>query len=448
MAPQPLNSTDSIQLNPGRAIGEAGDGRGVAGSHMFEDETVEAAVFDPVAATWGAPQLMRGVGAWEEQQYTRMEVARTDDGAVLVEDGNGRLFAHHVVGDAWTHAELTSVPNKRYIFDVEPAPDGRVAVLVMSQTAWDQPSALHVAFFDPSTDAWSPGPHVFVDDPALAPFIAQIVFDTDDGDAMVVFITQPFDANWPRTGELHRFDAETQTWSQLRSDTGYVWWVDIRELEPGEFVYYPLIGEDEGGSYFFTEMDGLGDPTDVPFPDDYVDGTLRKITFEWDRVDMSKGTLEYRTYARDDAVGNVDTLPIGSGSSPVDFTSTHAIAKGGRAYATWWEWGPPFTMRAAVHDGAWSETTVLGSHNNHIGPTSLTVNEQGDAVVGWSPTCGGPCPDDPTRLAGYTVADGCWHEGLVLDEGADAIAYTFSSTTDFVISTVGAGHQARLFSCM
>src|SRR5262245_25282433 len=151
MSPQPLNSTASIQLNPGRTIGEGGDGRGVAGSHMFEDETAEAAVFDPVAATWGAPQVLRNVGPWEEQQYTRMEVARTDDGAVLLEDGNGRLFAHHLVGDAWTSVELTSIPDKRYIFDVEPAPDGRVAVLVMSQTSWDQPSALHVAFFDPST---------------------------------------------------------------------------------------------------------------------------------------------------------------------------------------------------------------------------------------------------------------------------------------------------------
>jgi hypothetical protein len=423
----------------------------VTATHLYSDATVDVTVFDPVAQTWEEPVALRTVGRWTAEEHTKIEVQPTPDGAIVFEDANGRLFAHRLAGDDWSSTELASVPNKRYVHATKVAPDGRIAVLVKSWVEWDGPSALHLVYYDVEADGWAPDPEVFLDDPALALFRGELAFG-EDGDVMLTFISQPFDANWPRTGELHHFDAQTQEWSQHYEYEGYIWWTSVRPIATGTFAFFPEISEVEGGSYFFTEAGGLGDQTDVPFPDDVVGTSFRRVWLEWETFDDPEAgtdTIRYQTYSREDSVGEVDMIDVYDESSPVEHTATHRVAKNGRAYVFWWQWGPPYTVRVVTHDDddGWSTPTILGSHSNQIGPSSLTVNDQGDAVAAWSPTCGGPCPEDPTVVAGYSADENCWHEAVVLDSGADAFAHPFSVTRDFAITTVGTGFQGRFLSC-
>ncbi|HWB76116.1 MAG TPA: hypothetical protein VG755_14200 [Nannocystaceae bacterium] len=442
-APISLKNGDTGQLNPGRGVSETGDGRGVAASHFYFDELVSATVFDPVGPSWGVPQTLRDAGPWEEQQHTRVEVRPTPDGAVVFEDANGRLFAHQLAGDSWDSAELTSVPDKRYILNVTPAPDGRIAVLLTSEVAWDQPAALYLAYYDVAGAAWSPGPEVFIDDPTLEVLSAEILFASDDGDAMVSWLAPPFDWNWPMLAEVRHFDAQTQHWTSVYEYSGYVWWSYLRELEPGEFVFYPEILEVEGGSYFFTEETGFGEQTDVPFPDDYVDGELRKAWF-----DTEANVLGYRTYTREDPVGVVDELDISLPTAGVDYFATQLTAKHGRAYAFWPLYGADTSARVAVHtDAGWSTPTVLQHHPNSIGPSYLAVNDEGDAAVSWSPSCGGPCPGDPTMVARYDAEADCWNEAMALEAGADGYTHPFSTTRDFLVTSVGDDFYGQMLSC-
>lgn len=129
--------------------------------------------------------------------------------------------------------------------------------------------------------------------------------------------------------------------------------------------------------------------------------------------------------------------------------STRTVAVGGRGYALWSTTGGAPSVRVAVHDAdGWTDSIIVGTPSNPIGPTQLAVAANGDAFAAWSPACdGGPCASDPTSVAGYTAADDCWHEGRALQSGADAYGYGLPQTTGFLVTTVGSGYEARFMHC-
>lgn len=443
-APASLNDGANEERNPGRDVAELPDGRGLAASHYLADGRVTAAFFDPMAATWETPDILRDAGEWNSIEYTTVAVVPTADGAVVVEDANGDVFAHdYDLG--WGQAEFDAVPGYRYLLDVEPTPDGRVAALV--STTLDPfvgVGALYVALFDPAAGEWSPDPVALLDDPLRDIDRATIAMASDDGDAVVAFASLPEVGNYPRTVELHHYDSETEAWTLAHTLTDVEFFIPgVRELEPGQFAYAANIYGEVLRP--FDEDLGVGDPIAARFPDDYAEGTMRSVEFGLEGYDgAATESLTYRSYSWDDPEGTTDVLDI-----PTPIETREVFAQDGRGYAYWTTNGATYDSYVAVHgpDG-WADPVLLGSATHAIFRSSIARNHDGDVVFAWTPGCfGGPCDGDPTSVAVYREEATCWQPTLTFDGAFDARAYPFSTTRDFALVTAVEGYVGRMLGC-
>jgi hypothetical protein len=138
-------------------------------------------------------------------------------------------------------------------------------------------------------------------------------------------------------------------------------------------------------------------------------------------------------------------------TAAVDVFGTKTLATGGRGYALWSTVGGPPSLRVATHDdrNGWTDSIIVGTPNNPVGPTQLAAHPNGDAFAAWSPSCNrGPCgAGDPTVVAAYTADDHCWHTGNDVDGGADAYGYGLATMPGFLVTTVGNGYEARTLLC-
>ncbi|MBK8239962.1 MAG: hypothetical protein IPK74_30940 [Deltaproteobacteria bacterium] len=450
--PSTIGVPKSQLLNPGRSAGETGDGRIIAATHDY-DQAVFAGVLDPDTGTWTSSIELRDPGPWNEEQYTELRVVATEDGAVVLEHANGDLFAHRLAGEVWTHVELTDIPGFRYIADHELLADGRIAVLVRSNAAWDQPEQLTLAYFDVATELWEVDPFELVASPVGSADAAELIVDSGDGDIYVGYVTGPATGVYPRSGAVKRHDAATGEWTNLWGYEGYIFWISMRELEPAEVVFSPVTTTDIPEQTYFIAADGtLGPAIEMPYPQDYAGGTMRRVYFgNESEGGAAADTVNYHTYTREDVVGETDVLDVYGSTAAVDKWSARTLAIGGRGHALWSTAGGPPSLRVATHDDehGWTDSIILGTPNAPIGPTQLAAHPNGDAFAAWSPTCNdGPCgASDPTVVAAYTAADHCWHTGTEVDGGADAYGYGFEALAGFVVTTVGNGYQARTLVC-
>lgn len=434
-----LNDGADEQRDVARDVGEAADGRGLAGSHYLFDQRVVATFFDPVSATWETPEVLRETGDWNSLEWTTLEVVPTSEGAVIIEDANGELYAHNY-DTGWGLQQLDGVPGYNWIFDVVPAPDGRVAVLVRSAADWDEPAALYLVYFDPVVGEWSPDPEVVLDDAPRDVDDATLAFASDDGDAVIALVTNPEVGVYPRTVELHHQDSATGTWSVAHSLSAVQYFIPgLRELEPGEFAYSVDIYDDQLRR--FEEDAGLGDPITAPMPDDYVGGTMRSLSFDYA---MPTEHLTYRSFTWDDPAGTVETVDI---AAPIDARAV--MAADGHAYAYWTTQGATYDSYVAVYGPAgWEDPVQIGSSAHATFRQSFARNDDGDVVVAWTPGCGGgPCVGDPTGVAVYREDASCFQPTLTFEGAFDARAYPFSTTRDFALVTTVEGYLGRMLGC-
>lgn len=212
----------------------------------------------------------------------------------------------------------------------------------------------------------------------------------------------------------------------------------LRELEPGELAMFPWISDVDHTTYFVDEELGLGEPTNVPYPDDYVDGVMYRA---W--IDTDGNLLYYHEYAKDDPVGTLDTRDIYVPNQIVidEFgLEPKVVFHDGRAHIMWGRYNNGVTqIEFSMHDGeAWRDPVIFGEHTHNIAPMKLTSNPDGDVLAAWTPGgCGGPCLDDPAMLARYDAASDCWTV-IELESGVwDPRLLPFSFTPDVALTTVG-----------